>query len=91
MPNAFTPNGDGKNDVFKFVALGGVSKLYYFRIYNRLGQLVFSSVKYGEGWDGTIKGRFNKTVADGTYVWQIKLTNVFGEAKEISGHVILMK
>ena len=88
MPNAFTPNGDGKNDVFKFVALGGVSKLYYFRIYNRLGQLVFSSVKYGEGWDGTISG---KAQDPGGYVWMAKGEDWNGNVFEEQGTMVLVR
>ena len=88
MPNAFTPNGDGKNDVFKFVALGGVSKLYYFRIYNRNGQLVFSSVKYGDGWDGTING---KPQDPGGFVWMAKGEDWNGNVFEESGTMILVR
>jgi gliding motility-associated-like protein len=55
MPNAFTPNNDGKNDNLKPVLLGNVV-MYQFRIYNRWGQIIFSSSDITKGWDGTFNG-----------------------------------
>ena len=55
IPDAFTPNGDGLNDDFKPIALG-ISKLHYFRVYNRYGEVVFSTSRIGDGWDGKHKG-----------------------------------
>jgi PKD repeat protein len=49
VPNAFTPNGDGLNDVFRPIGLG-IKQINYFKIYNRWGQLMFST-KQGMGWD----------------------------------------
>lgn len=54
IPNAFTPNGDGKNDVF-YVNAYGVD-LMDFRVFNRFGQLLFESANPSFGWDGTYKG-----------------------------------
>jgi len=55
VPSAFTPNGDGINDLLRPIAVG-VKKLESFKVYNRWGQLVYSTNVYGEGWDGMIKG-----------------------------------
>ena len=55
VPNAFTPNGDGINDVLRPV-LFGIKELYYFKIFNRLGQQVFQTNVAGKGWDGTLNG-----------------------------------
>jgi gliding motility-associated-like protein len=55
VPSGFSPNGDGRNDVLKPICVG-ISKLNYFRIYNRWGQLVFSTSEMGKGWDGLISG-----------------------------------
>ena len=52
MPSAFTPNHDGKNDLFKPV-IGGVALQYKLTIYNRWGQVVFSSGDPAKGWDGS--------------------------------------
>jgi gliding motility-associated-like protein len=89
VPSVFTPNADGLNDVFQPKGFG-ISK-YEISIFDRWGEMVFTTKEFTQGWDGTIKGRQAKLASDGSYVWQIKLTNVFGEAKEITGHVILMK
>ena len=55
VPKAFTPNGDGLNDVIKPICVG-IQQLNYFRIYNRWGQLIFSTSEIGRGWDGKING-----------------------------------
>ena len=51
VPTAFTPNRDGKNDIFKPLIFGNIIK-YQFRVFNRWGQLVFSSTDPQKGWDG---------------------------------------
>ncbi|KAF5053014.1 SprB repeat protein [anaerobic digester metagenome] len=57
MPNAFTPNGDGRNDVFRPVLLGDVTPSRFFmQIYNSWGELIYETNDYGAGWDGTVKG-----------------------------------
>lgn len=66
VPNIFTPNNDGYNDVFLPVSSDVVS--YELKVYNRWGQLVFTSADVGQGWDGTING---KTGASDVYVYQI--------------------
>jgi gliding motility-associated-like protein len=55
VPNAFTPNGDGKNDQIKPLIFGEISA-YHFSIFNRWGQVVFDSNDPEKGWDGRIKG-----------------------------------
>ncbi len=55
VPNAFTPNGDGVNDVLRPV-LYGIKELHYFKIFNRLGQQIFQTNVAGKGWDGTLNG-----------------------------------
>jgi gliding motility-associated-like protein len=51
LPNAFTPNGDGLNDIFKGIPVG-IKQFNYLKIYNRWGQLVFATTDYRKGWDG---------------------------------------
>lgn len=55
VPSAFTPNNDGRNDILKPICVG-ISRLNYFRIYNRWGQMVFNTSEIGRGWDGMISG-----------------------------------
>lgn len=65
VPTGFTPNGDGKNDLFRPRLFGSV-KSYHFRVYNRWGALVFQSGDVDKGWDGTISGVRQK---NGVFVW----------------------
>jgi len=65
MPNAFTPNGDGKNDVFR-PSVFGVATYYELRIFNRYGELVFQTRDPLKGWDGTYKGKKHNS---GTLIW----------------------
>lgn len=67
--NAFTPDGDGINDVFKPVLQGVLSDHYTFEIYNRWGELVFLTHDINEGWDGTFDG---KPANIDVYVWLVK-------------------
>lgn len=60
VPSAFSPNGDGLNDILRPVGVG-ISRIDYFRIYNRWGQLVFSGTDAERGWDGTVNGRIQTT------------------------------
>jgi gliding motility-associated-like protein len=56
LPNSFTPNGDGLNDVFKAITPNTDISEYSLKIYNRWGQEVFSTKEMTTGWDGRIKG-----------------------------------
>jgi len=80
MPTGFTPNGDGKNDVFKPFTVG-IVKINYFRVYNRWGRLLYSTSNLNEGWDGRIGGVDQPT---STFVWMVQ-----GEARD--GKVITKK
>jgi gliding motility-associated-like protein len=71
VPNAFTPNNDGKNDFLKVLNAIKVEKLD-FRIFNRWGQLVFQTTNWKQGWDGKINGVDQAT---GVYVWYLTYTD----------------
>jgi gliding motility-associated-like protein len=71
MPNAFTPNGDGRNDLFRIPPSITVSTAK-FSVYNRWGQLVFTTANSSAGWDGQLGG---KPQPLGTYVWMIDYYN----------------
>jgi gliding motility-associated-like protein len=87
VPNAFSPNGDGVNDVFRATSVGIVST-QYFRIFNRYGELVFETNQIGKGWDGTFK---NKPQAVGNYVWVIKGIDKNGKSVERKGNLVLIR
>ncbi|MEO5591420.1 MAG: gliding motility-associated C-terminal domain-containing protein [Chitinophagaceae bacterium] len=56
VPSAFSPNHDGKNDIFRPLLFGNI-KSYHFTIYNRWGQLVFDATDPAKGWDGNVNGQ----------------------------------
>lgn len=87
IPNAFTPNGDGLNDVFRPIP-AGIVRTQYFRIFNRLGETVFENNEFMKGWDGTFKG---KKQPIGTYVWIIKGIDRNGKTVEMKGTVLLIQ
>ncbi|HEX4850967.1 MAG TPA: gliding motility-associated C-terminal domain-containing protein, partial [Puia sp.] len=81
VPSAFTPNGDGHNDYLYPLNSSKANNLE-FRVYNRNGQLIFSSRDGSKKWDGTFNGKAQDT---GTYVWTLQYTD-----KE-SGKKVFMK
>ena len=87
VPTAFTPNRDGRNDVFRPIAVG-ITKIEYFRVFNRWGQLVFSTTTDEQGWDGKING---KEQATGTFVWVVKAVDYTGKAVFAKGTVTLIR
>lgn len=86
FPTAFTPNGDGNNDVF-FVR-GGPFVYANFRIYNEWGEMIFSSNDAQDGWDGTHNG---EEVPIGTYVYTIKAETIDGVKYDKSGKIALIR
>ena len=87
LPNSFTPNGDGLNDIFRPVPVG-IRSTDYFRVFNRLGVLMYETRQWMQGWDGTKKG---KPADSGTYVWMIKGIDKNGAVIEMKGTVILLR
>ena len=86
-PNAFSPDGDGINDVFKISGQGILD--FKIEIYNRWGQMVYQSIDLSNGWDGTFKG---KKLPTGTYVYKIKTSKYGVEQKLVkSGSVALVR
>lgn len=87
VPTAFTPNGDGKNDVVRPIAVG-ITKIHYFRIYNRWGQLVYETTENGRGWDGRIKGILQGTQS---YAWIVRGEDFTGKTVFDKGTVTLIR
>ena len=79
LPNAFTP-GKATNNLFRPIAVG-ISSLQYFRVFNRWGQLVYSTSAIGQGWDGYVNGHIQDP---GTYVWM-------AQGKAYTGNIIFRK
>ncbi|MNU54423.1 hypothetical protein D3C71_434800 [compost metagenome] len=90
IPNVFTPNGDGRNDVFLPVTAPGCNFMFYdMRIYNRYGQLVYYTNNAANGWDGTFR---DQPAEAGAYMYSIKYTNRYTDETAMeNGDVILMR
>lgn len=87
VPNAFTPNGDGLNDVFRPRSVGYQS-LKFFRVYNRWGEEVYFGKSLETGWDGRHNGRAAEV---GVYFWQIRFVDRFGNEGFMKGDVTLIR
>ncbi len=88
VPSAFTPNGDGRNDVFRPMGKCNISG-YVFKVYDRWGGAVFNSQNAGEGWDGNVQGKLQPM---GTYVWELAyFDTVTGKATKLNGTVVLIR
>jgi gliding motility-associated-like protein len=75
VPTAFTPNNDRLNDQLIPIPVG-VTSIDFFRVYNRYGELVFSTTQIGKGWDGRIRGRDQNT---STFTWYVQGTDFTGK------------
>lgn len=84
VPNAFTPNGDGINDVLLPVASVRDPELYSLVIYDRWGRELYATINPHLGWDGS-------GIRDGVYVWQLRITDALGGLREQMGHVVLLR
>ncbi len=87
VPTAFTPNGDGLNDLIAPIAIG-YSQLKFFRIFNRFGEMVFETKTFGEGWDGYLRGR---TAEIGAYYWVMSTTDRNGKEQITKGDLTLIR
>jgi gliding motility-associated-like protein len=87
VPSAFTPNGDGMNDVFRPVPVG-ITHIDYFRVYNRWGQLVFETKQYMKGWNGYFH---SKPAPAGGYVWMVQGEDFNGRSIIKKGAVTLIR
>jgi gliding motility-associated-like protein len=89
IPNSFTPNGDGVNDVFAPVVRDAVPGSYRLTIFDRWGQEQFTSTDTALGWDGNIGGTAAK---QDVYVWRLEVLGVRNtETQERIGHVTLLR
>ncbi len=87
MPSGFTPNGDGLNDRLTPICVG-IQKLNYFRVFNRWGQLVFSTSAIGQGWDGNIKGAQQSTA---NFVYMVQGVDYTGKVITKKGNFLLIR
>jgi gliding motility-associated-like protein len=87
VPTAFTPNGDSYNNILRISAVG-LKSFKYYRVFNRWGQLVFSTKDPVIGWDGFFK---NIQQPAGTYVWFVEGVDYFDKLIQKKGTVLLIR
>jgi gliding motility-associated-like protein len=88
IPNAFTPNDDGKNTNFTGKGEGINWSTFEMRIYDRWGRIVCYTQDHEKGWDGTSKG---KKLSSGVYTYTISFTDIKFKEHKYKGSVILVK
>lgn len=87
VPSGFTPNNDGHNDVLRPVLIG-ITRLNFFQVYNRWGQLVYSTSQAGAGWNGTLNGLPQNT---GVYVFVAQGVDINGATVNRKGAAALIR
>ncbi len=87
VPTAFSPNGDGVNDVFRLFP-DGINEVRYFRIYNRWGEIVFDGEDITSEWDGTFNGEMQDI---GVYVVVIRAVRPVSSDMLFQGNVTLIR
>jgi gliding motility-associated-like protein len=88
IPTAFSPDGNGVNDLFRIVRYLNIAKLREFSVYNRWGNLVFSTTDIAQGWDGRMNGIEQPL---GVYVWNVYADGKDGERIVRKGNVTLVR
>ena len=87
VPNAFSPNGDGLNDILKAIPIG-MKEFRHFSIYNRYGQVIFTTTNATIGWNGTLNGTRQPA---GTYTWEAEAVDWNGTVVIKKGTTILLR
>jgi len=90
LPNAFTPNGDGINDLFFGVGNAEEAEAFYLSIWNRWGELIFETTDANEGWNGQ-KYNTGKLVPNGVYVVTVRYVNYEEEVTNLKGFVTVVR
>ncbi len=90
VPNAFTPNGDGSNDLFYPQGVGLDRDHFEMWIFDRWGNMIYYTDDITKGWNGAVQGHEDLCQQD-TYVWKIKARDLMGGKHNIIGHVSLIR
>lgn len=92
IPNAFTPNGDRKNEGFKGLGIGIDNTTYNLWVFDRWGLMIYHANDIDKAWDGHMLGHEDKPVLqEDVYVWKVKFNDIFGKLHEYHGTVTLVK
>jgi gliding motility-associated-like protein len=92
VPNTFTPNGDGMNDVW-YPRGAGIRQVKFLRVFNRWGQLIFERLNFNTddrsaGWDGTYKGQL---LSPDVFVYSLGMVCDNGQVIETKGNVMVVR
>ncbi|MES2761001.1 MAG: gliding motility-associated C-terminal domain-containing protein [Bacteroidota bacterium] len=90
IPNTFTPDGNGVNDIFQPMGVGIDEENYRMDIYDRWGENIFTSNAFRKGWDGTVKGG-SKIAEQGVYTYKLMVKDTQGNKHPYVGHVTVLK
>jgi gliding motility-associated-like protein len=88
VPNSFTPNGDGTNDLFQIFGNFRSLKFVEIQVFNRWGEVVFKSNDLNFAWDGSYKGSLQEP---GMFVWQLNLTFIDGHDLSKKGSLTMIR
>jgi gliding motility-associated-like protein len=88
IPNAFTPNNDGRNEGFKGTGIGIKNSTYNMWVYDRWGSMIFHSTDLETAWDGYVSG---KRVQEDVYIWKVKFEDDLNRQHDYHGTVTLLK
>jgi len=92
IPNAFTPNGDAKNEGFKGIGIGINNDTYNLWVFDRWGLMIYHANDIDKAWDGHMLGHEDKPILqEDVYVWKVKFNDIFGQLHEYHGTVTLVK
>jgi gliding motility-associated-like protein len=89
IPNTFSPDGNGVNDMFFPLGVGINEDNYRLDIYDRWGENIFTSNNFRKGWDGTVKG--GKLAPQGVYVYKLMVFDLQGNKHPFVGHVTVIR
>ncbi|MFY8005393.1 MAG: T9SS type B sorting domain-containing protein, partial [Chitinophagaceae bacterium] len=87
VPTGFTPNSDALNNILRPFPVG-IRQLTFFNVYNRFGQLIYTTSEVGKGWDGTFNGQKQPA---GTYVFTAQGIDYLGNVLNKKGTVVLIR
>lgn len=91
VPNAFTPDQDGINDIWRFEGIDVDTEDFKVQIFDRWGEIVYISTDFLEGWDGSAN-RGEYYVPDGVYLYRIETRSLTTlERKELFGHIVIFR
>lgn len=91
IPSAFTPNGDGLNEIFEVSGIGIDTNSFEMKIYDRWGKVLFESRNMTSGWDGTVNGQTISDSEQGVYTYRVTLNEWDGKFHQFIGKVVMLK